>query len=80
LLGALKRSRELGYAWNDAYIRVGAATVGLPIVNRFGQPFAALSIGAILNRMTETRRRELVGILRAEIALAEQALREATRS
>ena len=77
LLRALKRSRELGYAWNNTYIRVGAATVGLPIVNRYGQPFAAISIGAILSRMTETRRRELVGILRAEIALAEQALREA---
>ena len=79
LLKALNRSRELGYAWNDSHIVVGAATLGLPIVNRYHHPFAALTIGAIVSRMTETRRRQLVAILREEVALTERAMREATQ-
>lgn len=77
---ALKRSRELGYAWNDAYLTVGAGTLGLPIVNRYGHPFAAITVGAILSRMGESRRKELASILREEVALTEKAMREATQS
>lgn len=78
LLRALKRSRELGYAWNDSHLVAGAATLGLPIQNRYGHPFAAITIGAIVSRMTESRRGQLVSILRTEIALAEQSLKQAT--
>jgi len=78
LLKALKRSRELGYAWNDFHIVAGAATLGLPIQNRYGHPFAAITIGAIVNRMSESRRSHLASMLRAEIALAEKSLKQAT--
>jgi DNA-binding IclR family transcriptional regulator len=78
LLKALKRSRELGYAWNDSHIVAGAATLGLPIQNRYGHPFAAITIGAIVSRMTESRRSQLVSILRAEIVSAEKTLKQAT--
>lgn len=78
LLKALKRSRELGYAWNDSHIVAGAATLGLPIQNRYGHPFAAITIGAIVSRMSESRRNQLASILRTEIALAEKSLRQAT--
>ena len=47
LLKALRRSRELGYTLNDIHNTTGATTLGLPIVNRYGDPFAAISIGAI---------------------------------
>ncbi|MCC6475076.1 MAG: IclR family transcriptional regulator [Burkholderiales bacterium] len=77
LLEALARARRLGYAWNDAYLAVGAATVGLPVVNRYGQAFAAITVGAIIARMNERRRRQIVSILRAEIALIEKSIKGA---
>ncbi len=76
LLRALARSRELGYAWNDTHIVTGAATIGLPIVNRYGHPFAAITIGAIVSRMTESRRRQLAAMLREAVAAAEKTMRE----
>ncbi len=76
LLKALQRSRELGYAWNDTHIVAGAATIGLPIVNRYGHPFAAITIGAIVSRMTDTRRRQLAALLREAVAATEKAARE----
>ena len=75
LLEALEHSRTLGYAWNDAHLADGAATLGLPIINRYGHPFATITVGAILSRMTEPRRIEIVSILREEIALTEKAVR-----
>mgnify|MGYP001209263295 CR=1 FL=1 len=79
LLRALQRSRELGYAWNDTHIVAGAATIGLPIVNRYGHPFAAIAIGAIVSRMTDSRRKQLAALLREAVAAAEKAMREATQ-
>lgn len=79
LLKALKRSRELGYALNDVHNTAGATTLGLPIVNRYGDPFAAISIGAISSRMGDERQKELVSILRTEVRVIETAMRETTR-
>ncbi len=77
LLKALKRSRQLGYALNDVHNTAGATTLGLPIANRYGEPIAAISIGAISMRMTEDRQKELVTLLRAEVRLIEKDMREA---
>ncbi len=77
LLEALKRSRKLGYALNDVHNTTGATTLGLPIANLYGEPIAAISIGAISMRMTEARQKELVALLRAEVRLIEKAMREA---
>lgn len=74
----LKRSQQLGYALNDAHIVEGATTLGLPIVNRFGHPFAAISIAAISSRMTSRRQGELIAVLRAEIVAIERALQDQT--
>ena len=79
LLKALKRSRELGYALNDIHNTTGATTLGLPIVNRYGDPFAAISIGAISSRMTGERQKELVSLLRSEVRIIEKNLSEGTR-
>ncbi|MFZ2650512.1 MAG: IclR family transcriptional regulator [Burkholderiaceae bacterium] len=76
LLKTWKRSQQLGYALNDTHITAGATTLGLPIVNRFGQPFASLSVAAISSRMTPRRQAELVSILRAEIAAIERRMQE----
>jgi len=76
---ALSRSRALGYALNDIHNTTGATTLGLPIVNRYGDPFAAISIGAISSRMTEERQKELVSNLRKEVRVIETAMRETTQ-
>jgi DNA-binding IclR family transcriptional regulator len=76
---ALGRSRALGYALNDIHNTTGATTLGLPIVNRYGDPFAAISIGAISSRMTGERQKDLVSILRTEVRLIEKTLSEGTR-
>jgi DNA-binding IclR family transcriptional regulator len=73
---ALQRSRKLGYALNDTHIIAGATTLGLPIVNRYGHPFASLSMAAISSRMTPGRQGELVVMLREEITLIERAMKE----
>ncbi len=76
---ALRRSRELGYALNDIHNTTGATTLSLPIVNRYGDPFAAISIGAISSRMTDERQKDLVFILRKEVRAIETAMRETTQ-
>ena len=80
LIGMLKRARELGYALNDIHITAGATSIGLSIISRYGQPFAAISIGAISSRMSAERQKKVAAMLRREVKVAEQALNEATRT
>ena len=75
----LARSRQLGYALNDAHITPGAVSIGMPICNRFGSPFAALSVGAIASRMGAERQCEIATILRTEVQQLKRALGEATQ-
>lgn len=74
LMGMLKRCRDLGYALNDAHITPGATSVGLPIRTRSGEPFLAISVGAISSRMTEERQEELASLIKAEIKILECSL------
>lgn len=75
----LQRSRKLGYALNDTHITPGATSVGLPIRDCFGTPFAAITVGAISSRMTPARQQDIVAILRAEVQALERAASEAAR-
>lgn len=77
LMKMLANSRALGYALNDIHITPGASSLGMPIVNRWGHPFAAISVGAIQSRMTEERQPEIARIIQAEVRLLEKAMREA---
>ncbi len=78
LMKMLAHSRALGYALNDIHITPGASSLGMPIVNRWGHPFAAISVGAIQSRMTEARQQEIARIIQVEVRLLEKAMREAT--
>ena len=80
LAAMLKRARELGYALNDNHITPGATSIGLPVISRYGQPFAAISIGAISSRMTAERQKKVAAMLRREVRIVEGALSEATRA
>ena len=80
LSGMLKRARELGYALNDNHITPGATSIGLPLLSRYGHPFAAISVGAISSRMDAERQRKVAALLRREVKVAEEAINEATRT
>lgn len=74
LMRMVKHSQELGYALNNIHITPGATSVGVAIPSRYGDPYLAISIGAIPSRMTENRQRELVSLLTTEAGVLERAL------
>ncbi|MCZ7565818.1 MAG: IclR family transcriptional regulator [Burkholderiales bacterium] len=76
LVAMVKRSKSMRYALNDLPVTAGATSIALPIRTRFGDPFAAISVGAIESRMTPARRTELVEWLRAEVEALERLLAE----
>jgi DNA-binding IclR family transcriptional regulator len=71
----MRRARRIGYALNDKQVTPGALSIGLPISNPYGPPYAAVSIGAIVDRMSPERQKELVEILRSEIQGCEARLK-----
>jgi len=71
------RSQELGYALNDAHITPDAMSVGMAIPSRYGDPYLAISIGAISSRMTRDRQKELAALMKIEVKILERALNDA---
>ena len=69
LLDMIRRARTLGFALNDMQATPDVISIGLPIANCNGPPFAAVSIGAIASRMTPECQEELVASLREKAAL-----------
>ena len=49
-------------------------SVGLPVPNPYGPPFAAVSLGAINSRMAPERQREIAAVLRSEVAGVQKLL------
>lgn len=78
LKSMIARAQQLGYALNDRQVTPGAMSVGLPLAKRDGPPVAAISVGAISNRMGAVRQRELAAVLRQEVKVLEKLLHEAT--
>ncbi|AFK57500.1 IclR family transcriptional regulator [Tistrella mobilis] len=74
LLTLVDQTRSQGYAFNDGLIVAGMSAVAVPILNRRGEPEAALSIAAIDSRMTPERRAQLVALLQRERERIEQQL------
>ncbi len=70
----IKRAHEIGYMFNDRQVTPGAISIGLPITNPHGPPIAAVSIGAISDRMKPQRRQELAAILRREVKELEREI------
>ena len=72
----LKRSRELGFALNDAQVTPGSTSLGLPVRSRSGEPVLAISIGAISSRMPRERQKELAALIRTELENLEPFIEE----
>lgn len=76
VLDMIRRAKTLGYALNDMQATPGVISIGLPIPNHNGPPFAAVSTGAIASRMTPERQEKLVASLHEEVALIGRKLTE----
>jgi len=74
VMGMIERARRIGYVLNDRQITPGAMSVGLPVPNPYGPPFAAVSLGAINSRMAPDRQREIAAVLRSEVAGVQKLL------
>lgn len=70
----VKRAHEIGYMFNDRQVTPGAMSIGLPITDANGPPVAAISIGAITDRMDAQRRQALVAVLRREVKELERQI------
>ena len=77
LLMQVEQARKLGYVVREGSV-VGARAIGMAIRNRFGEPFAALSISAISSRMTKERHPELTALLKSEVRAVEKRLLAST--
>ncbi len=80
LLGALRRSQELGYGLSENQAVPGVSAVGVPVRGPSGAPLGAMSIAAISSRMSDARKAELCALLRAEAQEVERTVREMTRT
>lgn len=63
----LEKSRQRGYALRRDAIAGGSIGIGLAIPNGSLPPYAAISLAMVLDRMTDSRREELVAMMRREI-------------
>jgi DNA-binding IclR family transcriptional regulator len=66
LIRLVARTRRSGYSLNEGRIVPAMNAVGIVVRDAMGQPFAALSVAAIKDRMGKERLRELVELLRRE--------------
>jgi DNA-binding IclR family transcriptional regulator len=69
-----KLARRHGYALSDERVAVGVRAVGVAIHDATGAPVGAIGLAAIRQRVSTERIPELVGLLRRELVLIEQAL------
>jgi DNA-binding IclR family transcriptional regulator len=74
LLSLVARSRADGYAFNEHGVVPQMTGIGVAVNNPDGSPAAALSIGAINDRMSPSRVQTLVASLRDEAEALERLL------
>jgi DNA-binding IclR family transcriptional regulator len=59
----IARTRKDGFALNEGLIVPGMNAIGVVVLDKDGQPRAALSVAAIRDRMSRSRMTELAGLL-----------------
>jgi len=73
-LRSLAQANLDGFSMNDELTTRGQKGLALPCIRQDGVPIAAISIAAINARMTRARTREIVSLLREEVARIGQHL------
>jgi DNA-binding IclR family transcriptional regulator len=71
---AVEETRARGYSLVWGTIVPGMAAIGVPVLDRHGHAFAALSVAAIEARMSEPRRAQVVAVLRAQAGVLSNRL------
>lgn len=74
LMTHVRQTQELGYSLHDVRSVYGVKAVGVAIRNKTGEPFAALSISALADRMNGKRCKELVALLKSEARVIEKLI------
>jgi len=67
VLALVRRSKELGYVVTQDIVVRDVSAISLPFGGHDGVPAAAISVACVPSRMPQSRHRELVAFLRAEI-------------
>lgn len=68
VLAMIRLTQEQGYAISQGVFTPGATSVALPVFSQHGEPFAAVSVSAINERLMPQRRQEVAEIIKAELA------------
>lgn len=63
----LEKTRQRGYALRRDAITDGSIGIGLAVPNGELPPFAAVSLAMVVERMTDSRREQLLAMMRAEL-------------
>ncbi len=74
LRAAVEETRRRGYSVHRNRAMPGVLAIGLVLRTSSGAPVASISIAAIESRMTPRRRKELIGLMRAEAKALESQL------
>jgi DNA-binding IclR family transcriptional regulator len=72
----VRQTQELGYSLHDVRSVSGVKAIGVAIRNKTGEPFAALSISALSDRMIGKRCKELVALLKSEARVIEKLINQ----
>jgi DNA-binding IclR family transcriptional regulator len=75
---SVDEARVRGYAYSDGHVVTEVRALGVPLLDERGRPVAALSIGAIRERMQPSRIESLVSALRGARREIERRLRAGT--
>jgi DNA-binding IclR family transcriptional regulator len=74
VLAHVKRAQDLGYVVTQDIVVRGVSAISLPFGGANGVPSAAISVACVPARMPKSRHRELVALLKSEIATMESKL------
>jgi len=74
LLKLLAGAKRDGHVINRGHVMPEVTAIGMPIRNRSGVAIGAISVAAIISRMSEPRIAECAGLMRAEIQRIEAQL------
>lgn len=76
VFAAVEATRRQGYALTDGIIIAGLQAVGVPIMDARGRPVAAITVGAIAERMRPERRANIVAAIQREVRRIETRLNQ----
>jgi DNA-binding IclR family transcriptional regulator len=73
----VRQARRQGYAVSEGTVMPGAIAVGVPILDTEGRVLAAISVSAVSQRLSKSRREEIAKLLQEEIAAVTMSAEEA---